>query len=73
MAIGKRAAKRALEELMMIVSRHKAYLEAHRNSGDASAVARSKRVLKYDYSRIREHCAEHGLDVPHDMPPAGKG
>ena len=71
MAVDKRAAKRTLDELMMNVSRHRGYLEAYRKSRIAPAVAQSERILRYDYQHVREHCAEHGLDVPPDVPDEG--
>ena len=67
MATEKRTAERELEELLMAVSAHLRDLEAYRNEGDDAGEERSKLVLKYDYARIRSHCAEHGLDVPHDV------
>ena len=72
MAVDKREAKRKLAGMLMTMSMHRRARAAYRDKGGASAVARSKRVLKYDYSRIREHCAEHGLDVPHDIPDEDK-
>ena len=71
MAVDKRKAKRRLEEMMMNVSRHQSYLEAYRNHGDASAVARSKRWLNLHYSSIRKHCTEHNLPLPHGVPSEG--
>ena len=65
----KRAAKRELEELLMAASAHLRDREAYRNEGDDAGEERSELVLKYDYARIREHCAEHGLDRPHGVPP----
>ena len=73
MAVDKREAKRTLEELLMTMRAHRSAEAEYRKKGDASAVARSKRVLKYDYSRIRELCAEHDLELPRDVPPAVKG
>ncbi len=69
MATDKRAAERELEELLMTMSELRRNLEAHRNKGDFSGVARCEWALKYDYARIRSHCAEHGLKLPHDVPP----
>lgn len=39
--------------------------------GDAAGVERCKRELKIDHARIRAHCAKHGLELPHDVPPEG--
>ncbi len=69
MATDKRAAKRELEELLMAVSAHLRDLEAYRNEGDDAGEEGSELALKYDYARIRSHCAEHGLELPHDVPP----
>ncbi len=69
MATDKRAAERMLEELLMTLSGDRRYLKACRNKGDAAGVARHKLALKLDYALIRSHCAEHGLDLPHDVPP----
>ncbi len=66
MATDKQPAKRKLEEMLMTVSAHRRDLEAYRNEGDDAAEERCEQELKYDYARIRSHCAEHGLDVPHD-------
>ncbi len=71
MAVDKRAAKRTLEEMMMIVNRYQSYLEAYRNRGDTSGVSRCERLLDLRYSRIREHCAEHDLELPPDVPDEG--
>jgi hypothetical protein len=68
MAVDKRKAKRRLEELLMNVSRYQSYLEAYRNRGDTSGVARCERLLDLHYSSIREHCAEHDLELPHGVP-----
>ena len=73
MAVDKRAAKRTLEEMMMIVNRYQSYLEAYRNSGDTFRVAKCERLLNIHYSIVRQHCDEHGLDVPGVVPPAGEG
>ena len=71
MADDKRVAKWGLEDLLMTMSRHRSHLTAYRNKGDAAGVARCERLLKLDYSRIREHCAEHDLELPDDVPSEG--
>ena len=68
-----RVAERNLESMLMLMSSHRNDLAAYLNKGDAFGAARCERVLKYDYSRIREHCAEHDLELPRDVPPAGEG
>ncbi len=68
MATDKRAAERMLEELLMTLSGDRRYLKAYRNKGDAAGVARYKGILKLDYALIRSHCAEHDLELPHDVP-----
>ncbi len=69
MATDKRVAERELEELLMAVSSHLRDLEAYRNEGDDAGEERSELRLKYDYARIRSHCAENGMELPHDVPP----
>ncbi len=71
MADDKRVAKWGLEELLMTMSRHRNALAAYRDKGNAAGVARCERALKIDHSRIREHCAEHDLELPHDVPSEG--
>ena len=65
----KRVAKRKLEDLLTVMSWHQSDLEEFRNEGDAVIVTRSEQQLEFDYATIREHCAEHGLELPHDVPP----
>ncbi len=69
MATDKRVAKQELEG--MLIKRHWLVrdLEAYREKGDAVGVARCEPLVKAQEMRIREHCAEHGLDRPHDVPP----
>ncbi len=69
MADDKRVAEQRLEEMLMTMSGDRSNLEAYRNKGDAYGMAQCERLLEYEYSRIREHCAEHGLNLPHDVPP----
>ncbi len=64
-----REAKRKLEEMLTAMSGHRSDLAAYRNKGDAFGVARCERLLEFDYARIREHCAEYDLELPHDVPP----
>ncbi len=71
MATDKRVAERKLEDLLMAVSAHLRDLEAYRKEGNAAGEERSELVLKYDYARIREHCAEYSLELPHDVPSEG--
>ncbi len=69
MATDKRAAERMLDELLMTLSRDRRYLAASCNRRDAAGVARYERILKIDYALIRSYCAEHDLELPHDVPP----
>ncbi len=69
MATDKRAAERMLEELLMTLSGDRRYLKACRNKVGAARVARCELLLKLDYARIRTHCAEYDLELPHDVPP----
>ena len=71
MATDKRAAKRKLADLLTVMGWHRSDLEAYRNKGDAFGVKRGERLLKFDHSRIREYCAEHDLELPHDVPSEG--
>ena len=70
-ATDNRAAKRILEELFMTMGGFRRHLEAYRNKGDFSGVARCELALKLAYSRIRKHCADHDLELPHDVPSEG--
>ena len=69
MAGDKRVAKRKLENLLMVMSRHRRDLAAYLSIGDFSEVERCEQLLKAYHSRIRTHCAEHGLELPHNVPP----
>ena len=69
MAADKRVAKRKLEDLLTMLGGDRSNLEACRNKGDAPGVARCKLALNLDYALIRAHCVEHGLELPHDVPP----
>ena len=71
MAGDKRAAKQELEG--MLIKRHWLVrdLEAYREKGDAAGVARCEPLVKAQERRIREHCAEHNLELPHDVRPEG--
>ena len=68
MAADKRVAKRELKRMSEAMSRHQSDREAYRNKADVSGVARCEWLLKLDYSLIRKHCAEHHLELPHDVP-----
>ena len=69
MATDKRAAERKLEELLMTRDWHRSIEEKYREKGNASGEERCDQLVKADNRRIREHCAEHGLELPHDVPP----
>ncbi len=71
-ADGKRVAKRKLEKMLMAMSGHQDDLAAYLIIGDASGVMRCERELRIDHSLIREHCAEHDLEQPYDVPPEGE-
>jgi hypothetical protein len=68
-AIDKRVAKLKLDDLLMTLSGDRRYLKVCRNKGDAAGVARCKLALNLDCALIRSHCAEHDLELPHDVPP----
>ncbi len=69
MADDKRVAERMLEELLMTLGEDRRQLKACRNKWNAAGVARCERLLKIDYALIRSYCAEHDLELPHDVPP----
>ena len=69
MAVDKRPAEQRRDELLMTRNGHLRDREAYRDKGDAFGVARCERLLKFNYSRIRKHCARHDLELPHDVPP----
>jgi hypothetical protein len=71
-ADGKRVAKRKLEKMLMAMSGHQDDLAAYLTIGDAFGVMRCERELRIDRSLIREHCAEHDLEQPYDVPPEGE-
>jgi len=68
-ATDKRAAERRLEELLTVMRRQRPDLAAYVSIGDFSGVERCEQLLKVYHARIREHCAEHDLELPHDVPP----
>ncbi len=68
MATDKRVAERKLEDLLMAMGRHRRDRAAYSDNRDALGVARCERLLKFNYSRIRKHCARHDLELPHDVP-----
>ncbi len=70
-AVDKRAAKRKLAELLTTKGWHENALAACREKEDASGVEGCERALRIDYSLIREHCTEHDLERPYDVPPEG--
>jgi hypothetical protein len=57
--------------MLVAMRRHRNDLAAYSDKEDAFGVARCKLLLKTNYSRIREHCAKHDLELPHDVPPGG--
>ncbi len=72
MAIDKRVAKLELDDLLAAMSWDRKDLAAYRRrkkKGDAANVALCERLLKLAHARIRAHCAEHDLELPHDVPP----
>ena len=69
MAVDKLAAKQELEGMLIKRRWLVRDLEAYRGKGDAVGVARCEPLVKAQERRIREHCAEHGLKLPHDVPP----
>jgi hypothetical protein len=70
-AADKQAVKRHFKEMLMAMSKHRNDLAAYSEKGDAFGVARCKRLLKFNCSRIRKYCAKHDLELPHSVPPEG--
>jgi hypothetical protein len=68
-AVDKLAAKQELEGMLIKRRWLVRDLEAYREKGDAVGVARCEPLVKAQERRIREHCAEHGLELPHDVRP----
>ncbi len=69
MATDKRVAERRLVEMLMKRNLLVRDLEAYRERGGAYWVERCERQVKAEEGRIQEHCTEHGLELPHDVPP----
>jgi hypothetical protein len=67
----RKAAKWKLGDMLMYLHEHRSALEAYRNEGDAAGVERWEQILKLDYAGIRKHCAEHDLELPHDVSDEG--
>ena len=72
MAVDKRKAERKLAELLVTLEGHRNNLATYSRRGDAAGVERCRTVLKLDHSRIRVHCIEHNLELPHDVPTGGE-
>ena len=71
MAVDKRVAERHLEQMLMAMNNHRNSRAAYSDNRDALGVARCERLLKFNYSRIRKHCARHDLELPRDVPSEG--
>ena len=71
MADDNRVAERRLEDLLMSMRWHRTYREVYRNEGATDGVERCDSLLKLDYALIRSYCAEHDLELPHDVPSEG--
>ena len=71
MVVNRKAVKRKLGDLLAYLHGHRSAREIYRKRGYAAGVERCERLLKLDYSRIRKHCAEYGLELPHDVPDEG--
>ena len=68
MADDKRVAEREREKILAVIRLHRRDLVAYLSIGDFSGVERCEQLVKVYYSRIRIHCAEHDLELPHDVP-----
>ena len=71
MAIDKRKAKQKLAEFVVTMEGHRNNQGEYSRRGDAAGVEKCRSLLKLDHRHIREHCAEHDLDVPPDLPDEG--
>jgi len=60
--------KQKLEDLLVEMSNLRSHRAKYHNKRDATNVARCERLLNFNYARIREHCARHDLELPHDVP-----
>ncbi len=69
MATEKRTAERKLEDMLTVMGGYRRGLAAYLSIGNFSEVERCEQLLKAYHSRIRVHCAEHDLKLPHDVPP----
>ncbi len=71
MAADKLAVKRHFKDMLVAMRRHRNDLAAYSEKGNAFGVARCKRLLKFNCSRIRKYYAKHDLELPHSVPPEG--
>ncbi len=69
MATDKRVAERELKKKILTRLWHQRDLEAYRKKGNAAGEERCKLALELYDALIRSHCAEHDLELPHDVPP----
>ncbi len=73
MAFDKQAAERELKEMLGMLYKPRSALDLFRKQGDRDTdrVKRCERLLKASYSRIREFCAKHNMELPPDVPEEG--
>ena len=71
MAVSEKRAMRELEALLMVAKGHRDERTACHEIGDVARVTLCEQMLQLDYSRIRKYCAEHDLELPHDVPSEG--
>ncbi len=57
-----------LEDLLIQVHRARQAISRAKESGKNTEIL--QHALKAAYARVRAHCEEHGLDLPHDIPEA---
>ena len=57
-----------LAELMLDVGRHRDAIREFGLAGYVTKVEQHNAKLHLIYGHIREHCAEHGLELPPEVP-----
>ncbi len=57
-----------LQDLLMRVRWSQQAVSKAKESGKNTEIP--QHALKAAYARVRAHCEEHGLDLPHDIPEA---
>jgi hypothetical protein len=58
-----------LAELVRDVERQRNAIQEYGSAGYVTMVERRRKDLEVTYARIRDHCWQHGLPIPPDLPP----